>query len=75
MNNFIFLIVGVILGFLLAAFSYAKRIWGEFIRDKRDPEKYIFRFEWTKDPIKIENRKYIVFKVIDGELKSIKDPD
>ena len=75
MINFIFFIIGVVLGFFLACFSYATRIWGEFVRDKRDPQKYIFRFEWTKDPVQIGNKKYIVFKVIDGELKSIKDPD
>ena len=73
--NWLFLVTGLVIGWFLAVFAMASRIWGTFIRDRRNPEKFIFRFEWDKDPVKIGDRKYIIFKVVEGQLKSLKDPD
>ena len=74
--NWIFLLIGTAIGFItgyyLMVVYVSANLYGRMMVDKRDPDRFIFRLEFTKDPTTIR-RKYIVLKVEETELKSIQD--
>lgn len=77
--KWIFLIIGVIIGFLISmmlfSMYHANRTYGVLKQDRRNENHYIFRLEWTKDPITIGTKTYILLSVEDAELKSIQVKD
>lgn len=75
--NWIFLLIGIAIGLITGYFCLILYIldglYGRMMTDHRDPEHYIFRLEFTQDPAKFpKSKKYMIFKVEETELKSIK---
>ena len=74
--NWIFLLIGtaigLITGYYLMILYHSTSLYGRMMVDKRNPDRFIFRLEFTKDPTTIRH-KYIVLKVEETELKSIQD--
>lgn len=54
---------------------HVNRTYGVLKQDRRNEDKYIFQLEWTKDPVSIGTKPYILLTVKDAELKSIQVKD
>ena len=67
------LIVGVISGYFWLVGYLIKSLYGRMMTDRHDPDHYIFRLEFTKDPAEMPmKQKYIVLKIEETKLNSIK---
>lgn len=76
--NWIFLLIGLaiglILGYMWMVWYLGRCLYGRMMTDRRDPEHFIFRLEFTKDPGELpQTQKYILLRVEETQLPSIKD--
>ncbi|MBP5595016.1 MAG: hypothetical protein J6Y02_06515 [Pseudobutyrivibrio sp.] len=78
--NWIFLLIGLAIGLITGYFIFiiylTSSLYGRMMVDRRNPDHFIFRLEFTQDPAEMPKRqRYIMMKVEETQLNSLQPDD